>query len=136
MNIWSIIIAAAIFILPSLLPGKKSAGKKVVPEDAVPNDDFPVGEDVAQFMGADDQVLYEEDDQVADSDVLGRPVFSYETQGSDDNGIVVEVAAPVVDNDLLRMSDTTDSMLVTPLDEGFDLRKAIVFQAIMQPVSA
>ena len=136
MNIWSIIIAAAIFILPSLLPGKKSAGKKVVPEDAVPNDDFPVGEDDTQFMGADDQVLYEEDDQVADSDVLGRPVFSYETQGSDDNGNVVEVAAPVVDNDLLRTSDTTDSMLVTSLDEGFDLRKAIVFQAIMQPVSA
>ena len=69
---------------------------------------------------------------VAAEDDLGQPIFSYETANFDRTDISDSVADRV---ESMR-SDESDSMSVTALDETFDLRKAIIYQTIMQRVSA
>lgn len=137
MNIWSIIIAAVIFLLPSLLPSKKNAGKKTA--SAVP----PVSEgtpSMADLFEEEDTEEYEE--EVIDADDLGQPVFSYESVANS-KPIVDELvrdskaeAAEEQEKEIFAESKTADSMSVMSLGEDFDLRKAIIYQTIMQRVSA
>lgn len=146
MNIWSIIIAAAIFILPSLLPSKKNAGKKTA--SAVPpisegtptmadlfEDEEDADDYANEYADADSEVY-------ADADDLGQPVFSYETVSESNTfaeGSSVNRKAEVDGSEpkeVFTQSKDSDSMSVMALDEDFDLRKAIVYQTIMQRVCA
>lgn len=131
MSFWSIVIAAVFFILPSLLSGKKSAGKKAVPAASVPEDDFPMED--PHFMGDDDEALYEEERDAVESDDLGQPVFSYETiiENKDNSERIISE-----EEKLESRMEKVNSMSVNTLDEDFDLRKAIIYQTIMQRVSA
>ena len=130
MSFWSIVIAAVFFILPSLLSGKKSTGKKAVPAASVPEDDFPM--EGPHFMGDDDEALYEEEETV-EADDLGQPVFSYETiiENKDNSERIISE-----EEKLESRMEKVNSMSVNTLDEDFDLRKAIIYQTIMQRVSA
>ena len=136
MSIWSIIIAVAIFVLPSLLPGKKNAGKKTVPATSVPKDIFPVEEEDPHFMGDDDEMLFEEKEEPLVSDELGQPVFTYETVGKVEGDSKTGTDKLIDGEDTILQSDVVDSMPVTSLDEDFDLRKAIIYQTIMQRACA
>lgn len=144
MNIWSIIIAAALFILPSLLPSKKNAGKKTA--SAVPpvTDGTPSMAEIFDEKWDDDE--HENSEANAEvysyADDLGQPVFSYETDSESKTlakGSSVNKESEVVGNEskeFFNQSSDADTRSVTALDEVFDLRKAIVYQTIMQRVSA
>lgn len=147
MNVWSIIIAAAIFILPSLLPSKKKAGKKTV----VSTPKTTVEQTLEEFFGMDkmeetvshetetfdDDFDFEDDrDGAFAEDDLGQPVFSYETISKKEEESHPHTAAVVEESEVAFQEDATDSKSVTTLGEGFDLRKAIIYQTIMQRVSA
>ena len=135
MNIWSLIIAAALFLLPSLLSGKSKAGKKAAPVAPMPEDDFPLEEE-PHFMGDDDESLFDDDKESADSDDLGQPVFSYETVDAVDSKDIVDEKVSPEGNGVSFKFDEIDTMPVAVLDEDFDLRKAVIYQSIMQRVSA
>lgn len=130
MSVWSIIIAAAIFILPSLLPGKKKAGKKTVSAAPVPPMDVPEEDDSVSGSGWEN--IFAEDEESVETDDLGQPFFSYETVGQSKD----EPVASKDDNKVASKSDVADSIPVTLSDEAFDLRRAIIYQTILQRVSA
>ena len=136
MNIWSLIIAAALFLLPSLLSGKSKAGKKAAPVAPMPEDDFPLEEEEPHFMGDDDESLFDDDKESADSDDLGQPVFSYETVDAVDSKDIVDEKVSPEGNGVSFKFDEIETMPVAVLDEDFDLRKAVIYQSIMQRVSA
>lgn len=95
---------------------------------------------MADLFEEEDTEEYEE--EVIDADDLGQPVFSYESVANS-KPIVDELvrdskaeAAEVQENEIFAESKTADSMSVMSLGEDFDLRKAIIYQTIMQRVSA
>lgn len=122
MNIWSIVIAAAIFILPSLLSGKKTAGKKTV---SVPRD---AEEPEVPRTFAD---LEDDDEAEYATDGLGQPVFTYE----DNSGVsAVATSGRETQTRVVLQSTLGDNIPVTVSGELFDLRKAVIYQAIMERV--
>ena len=132
MNIWSIIIAVAIFILPSLLPGKKNTGKKTVSAAPAPAPVMGIPEEDVTDTVDDGGAFFDEDDDYAEADDLGQPYFSYETVGENK----VKSSVQFEEKEGVSVVDEPDSMPVTTLDEVFDLRKAIIYQTIMQRASA
>lgn len=152
MNIWSIIIALAIFILPSLLPGKKNAGKKTSHSVPVPKTDDTLGElfnmdELAEAVPVESSgsfdngsVMSENDEGNVEEDDLGQPFFSYETianNNAEPNQGFVTPIEPLERKETAFQFESVDSMPVTTLlGESFDLRKAIIYQTVMQRVSA
>lgn len=148
MNIWSLIIFGALFILPSLLPSKKNAGKKAVHSAPVPKVDKSL-EEVFGMEELEEPVsketlesqewasgFSETEDEIVVEDDLGQPVFSYETFGKGKESKQQKAADNVEEKEVAFQPNEVDSMSVTTLGETFDLRKAIIYQTIMQRVSA
>lgn len=78
----------------------------------------------------------ETEDEIVVEDDLGQPVFSYETFGKGKESKQQKAADNVEEKEVAFQPNEVDSMSVTTLGETFDLRKAIIYQTIMQRVSA
>ena len=131
MNFWSLVIAAAIFILPSLLSGKKQSGKKAAP--AAPAK--PAKQNTKK-QPKNSSVVSPVD--AVELDDLGQPFFSYESEDVKSNKAYRPVNGNV-DNGFAKSDKTIEEVQSMPLTldgEEFDLRKAIVYQTILQRVNA
>lgn len=136
MSIWSIAIAAAIFILPSLLSGKKQSGKKTMP--AAPSTAIDQDEERSfDFDDVDDED-YSFADNAEELDDLGQPYFSYESENEKPNKAYSPLKGNV-EKGFAKPEVATEKeqpMSLTLDGEEFDLRRAIVYQTILQRVNA
>lgn len=85
-------------------------------------------------------VMSENGEGNVEEDDLGQPFFSYETIASNNaepnQGFVTPIE-PLERKETAFQFESVDSMPVTTLlGESFDLRKAIIYQTVMQRVSA
>ena len=138
MDIRDIIITIAILAVGGLLGGKntKKTGRKQAsaqkprPAFAQPDEEY------VQNEWSDENFVEDWEEPVEEKGVFGSSYFSYEDQPAEP--VSRRSAEPVkqepVKQEPVRLFDERQESIATVLGETFDLRKAFIYQTIMERV--
>jgi len=147
MDFLDIIITIAILFAGSFLTGKKKTGKKVskqmpplrpasapVGDEQLPEFDSEPDETFADVFGNfsdfDSDEVFNDDPFQAPENVQQQPYFSYENEEA-----VAEDHSNHLSSPLMTTVSNSASQPLNILGEKFDLRKAFVYQTIMERVN-
>lgn len=153
-QIIGLLVALAIWLLPALISGKKKARQQQVqPQQQASKEPSPLEtmKRILQEMADDgDEVLYdekeesdnaepafefEEEGQPVYSQQEAQPFFSFEegqpATSMDSSSVEEPNEEPMQQHIEVRLEETSDNNS-SALDEPFDLRKAIIYQTILQ----
>jgi len=152
-QIIGLLVALAIWLLPALISGKKKAREQQAPtRQQAPQGPSPLEtmKRILQEMSDDDEVLFDEKEECDDAVPAyefeeegqpvpapqeARPIFTFQEEGQPATSM--EFSSENMSNEEsrnqdieVRLEETADSG--SALDESFDLRKAFIYQTILQ----